>query len=212
MESPAQDALTEESLAAAVRELASRDADLAAIVERYGHPPMWSRPPGFATMVRLILEQQVSLASAQAAYDRLCAEVGPPTPAALLRLDDRDLLAIGFSRQKASYVRGLARSLEGGELNLERLGDLADEEAHRRLVALKGIGPWTASIYLLMALLRPDVWPASDIALATAVADARGLSGRPRHDELESLGLAWRPWRSVAARIFWLDYLRRRNR
>jgi len=205
-------ALDRRSLLRAVRELAASDPDLGAIVERFGPPPLWDRPPGFATLVHLILEQQVSLASAGAAFARLAAEVSPLTPAGFLALDDVRLHAIGFSRQKAGYARGLAAELLAGTLDLASLSALGDEDARRALVALKGIGPWTAGIYLLEVLLRPDIWPAADIALAQAVAEVRGLPGRPTPPELEAIGEAWRPWRSVAARLFWHDYLSRRGR
>jgi DNA-3-methyladenine glycosylase II len=204
--------LTEESLALAVRSLTARDADLGAIVERYGPPPLWDRPQGFATLAHIVLEQQVSLASAQAAYDRLLAAVGELTPARFLELDDARLLAIGFSRQKAGYVRNLARAVESGALDLAGVAGLPDDEVHRALVALKGVGPWSASIYLMEALLRPDVWPATDIALAEAVATVKGLPGRPDPARLDALAVEWRPWRSVAARLFWHDYLSRRGK
>jgi DNA-3-methyladenine glycosylase II len=204
--------LTEESLALAVRSLATRDADLAAIVDRFGPPPLWNRPEGFATLAHIVLEQQVSLASAQAAFDRLRDAAGELTPARFLELDDARLLAIGFSRQKAGYVRNLARAVEAGTIDLAGLAALPDDEVHRVLVALKGVGPWSASIYLMEALLRPDVWPATDIALAEAVAKVKGLARRPDPARLDALAQAWRPWRSVAARLFWHDYLSRRGR
>jgi DNA-3-methyladenine glycosylase II len=159
-----------------------------------------------------VLEQQVSLASAQAAFDRLREAAGELTPARFLELDDARLLAIGFSRQKAGYVRNLARAVEAGEIDLAGLTALPDGEVHRALVALKGVGPWSASIYLMEALLRPDVWPATDLALAEAVAKVKGLPGRPDPARLDALAEAWRPWRSVAARLFWHDYLSRRGR
>jgi DNA-3-methyladenine glycosylase II len=204
--------LTEETLVAAVRELAARDPDLRTIVERFGPPPLWDRTPGFATLVQIVLEQQVSLASAQAAFDRLCRSVDELTPGRFLEFDDAELLTFGFSRQKARYVRDLARAIASGSLDLERLASLPDEEVQRLLVAQTGIGPWTASIYLLMALGRPDVWPATDMALAAAVAEARGLTGRPNATEMQVLAATWAPWRSVAARLFWHDYLSRRAR
>ena len=204
--------LTEETLALAGGERAARDPDLAGIVERFGPPPMWDRPAGFATLVHIMLEQQVSLASAQAAFDRLCAAVDPLTPDGFLALDDTRLLAIGFSRQKTRYVRDLSHAVASGALDLEGLARLSDADARDKLVALTGIGPWTASIYLLMVLRRPDVWPASDMALAAAVAEVRGLDRRPDADLLEALAAPWRPWRSVAARLFWHDYLSRRGR
>lgn len=206
-------ALTPETLLVGVRKLAARDPDLGVVVERFGAPPMWDRPPGFSTLVHLVLEQQVSLASARAAFGRLRDAVGPGplTPGAFLELDDAALLGIGFSRQKARYVRALARTIDSGDLDLDRLAGLPDDAVHARLIALHGIGPWTAACYLLLALLRPDVWPASDLALATAVVEVKGLAARPGVAELETIGEAYRPWRSVAARLFWHDYLSRRG-
>lgn len=192
-------------------ELAERDADLASIVERFGPPPLWDRPPGFATLVHIVLEQQVSLASARAAFERLVAATDPLTPERFLRLTDSELLAIGFSRQKARYGRALATALLEGTLDLARLATLDDERAQRTLEAIPGIGRWTSTIYLLTVLGRPDVWPVGDMALATAVAQAKGLAARPAPLELAIIGEAWRPWRSVAARLFWHDYLARRR-
>ncbi len=199
-------------LAAAVATLAARDADLAAIVARHGPPPLWDRAPGFATLLHIVLEQQVSLASAQAAFDRLRAVADPLTPARFLELDDAELLAIGFSRQKARYGRALARAVADGSLALDRLDQLDDEDVHGALQAIPGIGPWTSTIYLLMVLGRPDVWPVGDIALAESVGQVKGLGRRPDATEMAQLGEAWRPWRSVAARLFWHDYLARRGR
>ncbi len=182
-------------------------------MERYGLPPLWDRQPGFGTLVHLILEQQVSLASAQAAFDRLvAASGGTPTPARLLRFDDAQLLAIGFSRQKARYARELARAVDAGALDIDGLADLDDDVVRHALEAMPGIGPWTSSIYLLMVLGRPDVWPVGDIALAQAAAEVQGLDHRPDAEELRAIGEAWRPWRSVAARLLWHDYLGRRGR
>jgi DNA-3-methyladenine glycosylase II len=209
---PVAPPLTTTNLADAVGELAARDADLASIVARYGLPPLWDREPGFPTLIHLILEQQVSLASARATFDRLRATADPLTPARFLELDDANLLAIGFSRQKARYGRALAEAIGSGALDLEALGTLDDEAVHRVLQAVPGIGPWTSTIYLLMVLGRPDVWPVGDIALAAAVGDVKGLGHRPDSSEMAEIGEAWRPWRSVAARLFWHDYLGRRGR
>jgi DNA-3-methyladenine glycosylase II len=205
-------ALSEASLASAVAELAGADPDLAAIVDRWGPPPLWDRAPGFPTLVHIILEQQVSLASAQAAFDRLQVAVNPLTPKRFLELGDDELLAIGFSRQKARYGRALATAIVDGSLDLDSLVGLDDDAVHAELMAVPGIGPWTATIYLLMVLGRPDVWPVGDIALAQAVAEAKCLAARPNSIEMASIGEAWRPWRSVAARLFWHDYLSRRGR
>lgn len=204
--------LTQTALTAAVDELATRDADLAAIVARFGRPPLWDRPPGFATLVHIVLEQQVSLASARGAFDRLLAAADPLDSTAFLALTDAELLAIGFSRQKARYCRALAFAVESGALDLDALVALDDEDVHRALQAVPGIGPWTSTIYLLMVLGRPDVWPVGDIALAQAVAEVKGLDARPDATEMGRLGETWRPWRSVAARLFWHDYLGRRGR
>jgi len=148
---------------------------------------------------------------ARAAFDRLVAATDPLTPERFLRLNDDELLAIGFSRQKARYGRALATALIDGMLDLDGLAALDDESAQRSLETIPGIGRWTSAIYLLMVLGRPDVWPAGDMALATAVAQAKGLPIRPGPDELTIIGEAWRPWRSVAARLFWHDYLARRR-
>jgi DNA-3-methyladenine glycosylase II len=204
--------LTESRLEAAVVELAARDADLAAIVGRYGTPPLWDREPGFATLLHIILEQQVSLASARAAFDRLRVAAAPLTPSTFLVLSDADLLAIGFSRQKARYGRALATAIDTGELDVDGLAGIDDAEVHRALQAIPGIGPWTSTIYLLMVLGRPDVWPVGDIALAESVREVKGLDHRPTALELDELGEAWRPLRSAAARLLWHDYLGRRGR
>jgi DNA-3-methyladenine glycosylase II len=208
--------LTIDSLTVAVHDLSARDGVLAGIVERFGTPPLWDRPSGFGTLVHIILEQQVSLASAAAAFGRLRARLDPLTPAGLLTLTDAELLAVGFSRQKARYARALARAVDDGTLDVEGLESLDDDAVERELVAVAGIGPWTATIYRLMVLRRPDAWPASDIALAQSLAEAGGLERRPTPDEMTVLAEAWRPWRAVAARILWHGYLetraeRRRN-
>jgi DNA-3-methyladenine glycosylase II len=174
-------------------------------------PPLWDRPAGFTTLVHIILEQQVSLASAKAAFDRLVAATAPLTPSSFLLLTDAELLAIGFSRQKAGYARALASAILDGSLDLDHLATLDDDAAQAELETIPGIGRWTSTIYLLMVLGRPDVWPSGDMALATAVAQAKGLPARPDPDTLRLLGEVWRPWRSVAARLLWHDYLARRR-
>lgn len=203
-----QPGLDDASLLAAVRELGTRDPALSGVVARFGSPPMWAREPGFPTLVLLILEQQVSLASAKAAFDRLIARTGEPlTPAALLALTDEDLLTAGFSRQKTRYARALATAVADGSLALDGLADLDDAGVDATLTALPGIGPWTATIYRLMVLRRPDAWPIHDIALAQAYAEIHGLAVRPRAGEMDALAEGWRPWRAVAARILWHHYL-----
>ena len=199
--------LTSELLLEGTAVLIQRDPDLAEVVAQIGPPPLWAREPGFATLIYIILEQQVSLASARAAYNRLIEQNSPLTPDAFLQLDDATLKAIGFSRQKTAYGRYLAQALLAGELNLPGLADLSDEEVRLELVNIKGIGRWTAEIYLMEALLRPDVWPKGDLALAVAVKRVKRLPNTPNPAELEAIGEIYRPWRAVAARLFWHHYL-----
>ncbi len=144
---------------AGVRAAVGRDADLARIARAYGMPPLWEREEGFATLVLTILEQQVSLASALAAFERLRAAASNVTPESFLKFDDAQLRAFGFSRQKTLYCRLLARAVVDGELDLSKLSSLSDDEARAELTRLKGIGAWTAEIYLLRALLRPTRGP-----------------------------------------------------
>lgn len=199
--------LDDASFHEAATHLASRDPALAAIVARHGLPEFWSREPGLETLVLLILEQQVSLASARAAYDRLVARLGGLTTRGILTSTDEDLRADGFSRQKARYVRALATAIEDGSLDLHAVASLEDDGVRLALVALPGIGPWTAEVYLLSALRRPDTWPVGDIALQEAARRALGLDARPTPLELEAIGEAWRPHRASAARLLWHLYL-----
>ncbi len=205
--------LNRASLLAGVHELTARDRHLARIVEEYGPPPLWARPRGFPTLVRIILEQQVSLASAASLYTRLDLHLGGEvTPARVLSPGERALLSLGFTRQKARYVVGLAAQLESGSVSLERVARLPDAEAGAALMQIPGIGPWTAGVYLLMALRRPDVWPPGDLGLHKSMAEMRGLSAVPASDEAAEFAMRWRPWRAVAARLLWHSYLSRRAR
>ena len=199
--------LSETAFARGRRWLAKRDPDMASIQRELGAPPMWARDPGFPTLVQIILEQQVSLQSARAAFKKLRASAAPLTPRRFLQLDDASLKSFGFSRQKAAYCRQLAQSIVEG--NLDLLPAMDTTEALTALQRVKGIGRWTADIYLLAALGRPDVWPSGDMALASAVQMVKRLPARPSPDELEEMSQAWRPWRAVAARMLWHYYLNR---
>ena len=199
--------LSEESFAVGLHTLTHSDARLAAVYDNLGPPPFWRRKPGFPTLLHIILEQQVSLASALAAFRRVSAMADPLTPAHFLALSDEDLRAAGFSRQKTGYGRNLSQALIAGDLDLDALPHLDDDAVRSSLTRVKGIGPWTAEVYLLMALRRPDVWPVGDLALAAAVAEVLGMAKRPGPDELEAISAPWRPWRAVAARLFWHHYL-----
>jgi DNA-3-methyladenine glycosylase II len=205
--------LTRVSLLQGVAELGERDPVLAGIVKRFGPPPLWDRPRGFPTLVRIILEQQVSLGSAAALYARLQAATGTTVqPADVQRLGAPGLQALGFTRQKACYVAGLAGMVVKGEVSLERIGRLPDLEAEQALVAIPGIGPWTSGVYRLMALRRPDVWPPGDLGLHKSLAEVHGLKQVPTSVEASAFAQKWRPWRSVAARLLWHSYLSIRAR
>lgn len=199
--------LTRKSIAEAVNVLAGCDDILARVVERLGPPPLWNREPGFPTLIHIILEQQVSLASARSAFDRLNAVLTSVDPTSFLTLDDPTLREIGFSGQKTRYCRNLAEEILKSSLDLSLMPSLSDDEVCEELTKIKGIGPWTAQIYLLMVLGRPDIWPAGDLALAAAVRDLNGLAERPTPGELCTIAEKWRPFRSVAARLLWNHYL-----
>ena len=199
--------LTAAGLKRAARGLAAADPDLGRVVARLGPPPLWDREPGFPTLVFIILEQQVSLASARSAFAKLNTRLPSLNPASFLTLDDRTLKEIGFSGQKGRYCRELACTVADGGLRLEELASLPNEVVCTELEQVVGIGPWTSCIYLLMVLRRPDIWPPGDLALAAAAQDLKGLDHRPPPQELEMIAEQWRPWRSVAARILWHHYL-----
>ncbi len=201
--------LTDRGLAHGARAVARVDRDLAGVLQRHGTPPRWGREPGFATLVQIILEQQVSLASGRAAFARVLAVAGEMTPERIARLSEGQLRGAGLTRQKAAYVRGLARSISLGEFDLDAVALMNDEEAHAELVKLKGVGPWSADIYLLMALGRRDVWPRHDLALASAMRDLKRLRSLPTPERQLEIAEAWRPWRAVAARLMWHHYLSR---
>ena len=204
-------ALTNASYAEAVAELSARDPALGDVVETWGAPPRWKRPQGFPTLVLLILEQQVSLASAKATFARLEERAGAVEPDAILALGEERMKEAGLSRQKARYVHGLAEAVAGGTLDFRKLGRADDEAVRAALIPIKGIGDWTVDIDLLSALQRPDVWPARDLALQEAARAVRGLDARPDEAAMKEIGEAWRPWRSVAARILWHRYLNTRR-
>ncbi|MFT3744367.1 MAG: hypothetical protein QM785_08725 [Pyrinomonadaceae bacterium] len=198
--------LSQTSLKTACVSLARDHLEFAHVYQTYGVPPMWDREPGFATLLQIILEQQVSLASAKACFDKLTARVGHVSPENVLLLNDAELKTVGFSRQKTAYARHLAEALLENRLDLSDLHRLPDEAVKAELIKLKGIGEWTSDIYLLMALLRPDVMPKGDIALHSAYHKLTG-EPRPSSDEFIAIAVKWAPYRSVAARLLWHFYL-----
>ena len=202
--------LTSKSLVEATEALAARDGGLRRIYEAHGVPPMWARRPGFPTLLQIIIEQQVSLVSARSMLKRLKSNIEPFTPERFIELREEFLRSLGLTRQKSHYCVQLACAFTEGRLN--KVSRMSDEEAQAALVSIKGIGPWSANIYLLMALKRPDIWPTGDVALATAVGKLRTLPQRPSFRQLAEMAEAWRPFRSVAARMLWQYYLARRDK
>lgn len=203
--------IDEKNLPVLCDELAARDADLDFIFRRCGTPPLWARPRGFPTLVHIILEQQVSLASAKSAFDKLESKLQTITPENFLTLNDAELKLAGFSRQKIAYARGLAEAILEKRIDLEVLEVLPDEKVKSELVKLKGIGDWTSDIYLLMAMLRADIMPKGDLALHVAWQKLKSLPAKPGSGEFLQIAERWKPLRSVAARLLWHFYLSERN-
>lgn len=195
----------------AAQELAQCDKDLAQILQRHGPPPMWGRTRGFSTLIKIILEQQVSLASAASLFKRLRKSVVPFTPAGVIALGEMHLRAQGLTRQKAAYCVHLSQAIVEKRLDLRQLSQMTDTDARAMLTAVKGLGLWSADVYLLMAMRRADIWPAGDLALAVAVTELRQMETRLKSAELIEIAEAWRPYRSVAARMLWQHYLARRK-
>lgn len=204
--------LDEQSLAVACRKLAETDSDLAFIFQTYGTPPLWKREPQFATLVHIILEQQVSLASALSAFNKLKEKLGTITPEGVLNLSDEEMKAAYFSRQKMTYARELARAILEGKLDLKLLENLPDAEAKHELKKIKGIGEWTSDIYLLMAVSRADIMPKGDLALHVAWKRLKNLEHAPNSDEFQQIAEKWKPLRAAAARLLWHFYLSERKK
>jgi DNA-3-methyladenine glycosylase II len=209
---PRVERLDEVTFVEAVRLLTREEPAFARVIDEFGAPPFWHRPAGFPTLVWLIMEQQVSLESGAAMYGRLHALLGAIAPEALGAVTEGDLRGIGVTRQKSVYLMGLALAVVSGELDLEGLGGLPPDRARQSLLAVKGIGPWTADAYQLSALGSPDVFPVGDRALQVGTAEVLGMSSVPVQGDLDILSAPWRPIRAVAARIIWHAYLKRRGR
>ena len=199
--------LTPKKFKQGVGYLCGKDRDLGNIVSEIGPPVMESGESDFPALLRIILEQQVSLASARAAYHKLMKKVKRLTPSAFLKLDDTALKVIGFSRQKTAYGRNLARAILDKQINFTAFKSMDDESIRSELVKIKGIGKWTADIFLLASLQRQDIWPSLDLALAVAVQKIKRLKSHPTPGEMDTIGNKWKPWRTVAARILWSYYL-----
>ncbi len=192
-------------------QLAKKDPHLQAIVQQYGHPPMWNRPATFESLIHIILEQQVSLASAKAALEKLRGKLGSITPQKLLLLSDEELRACYFSRQKTVYARCLAEAIVSKKLNLKKLAALSDDNVRIELKKIKGIGDWTVDIYLLFVLQRSDVFPTGDLAMMNALKGIKQLAKHTTKEDILSIAEAWRPHRSLATMLLWHHYIKTRN-
>ncbi|MDH3249688.1 MAG: DNA-3-methyladenine glycosylase 2 family protein [Acidimicrobiia bacterium] len=202
----------ESAFRSTVEHLASADVHLSRIIDDHGHPRRFTRPATFQTLILLILEQQVSLDSARAAYDRLDALIPGVEAGALAALTDQQLRDVGFSRQKTRYSRELARRVIDGRLDPAALAARSDDEVRSELTAVPGIGPWTADVFLMSSLGRADIWPTGDRALQVATSEALQLVAPPEPAVLAEIGERWRPHRTAAAQILWHGYLSTRNR
>lgn len=209
--SPVPRALHRATLRLGARELAARDPALAAVLARVGEPELWARRPGFATLVRIILEQQVSLQAARTMYLKMYARLGAVTPVTVHALGPYGLRELGCTRQKAGYCHGLAARILDGTLDLSTVARAPDDHGRALLLEVPGLGHWSVDVYYLMALRRPDVWPRGDLALAAALREVKGLRTLPSAARQEKFARQWAPWRSVAARILWSHYLARRR-
>lgn len=202
---------TEENFVPLCDQLAKKDKHLKGIIKEHGYPPMWTRPATFQTLTLTILEQQVSLAAAYAAFKKLKAKVGYVTPQKILSLSDAELRACYFTRQKTGYVRGLAEAVLSKQLQLKKLQTLPDEEVRAEMKKLKGIGDWTVDVYLMHALRRTDLFPLGDIALVNSLKHIKQLHPHISKDEMLKIAEPWRPYRTIASMILWHAYIKRKN-
>ena len=203
--------LTHATLSEGAQALRTRDRDLAHILERLGEPPLWGRRPGFPALIRIILEQQVTLAAARSLYQRLLRHLGSMTAESVCAIEEAGLREFGLTRQKARYCHGLAARILDGSLHLPGVAAIPDADGRAILLSIPGLGPWSVDIYYLMALRRPDVWPDGDLALATALREIKRLDDLPTRKDQQALAARWSPWRSVAARLLWAHYLEARG-
>ena len=192
-------------------ELAERDAIFKNILQQHCYPPMWTRSASFATLIHIVLEQQVSLASAKAAFNKLKEKLGTITPSNLLQLTDEELKACYFSRQKTVYARHLAEAFISKKIQLKKLTASHDEDVRNTLKQIKGIGDWTADVYLMFALQRTDIFPIGDLAMVNALKEVKQLPAGTSKTDLLLLAEPWRPYRSIAAMMLWHHYLKTRK-
>ena len=191
--------------------LARIDKELHLIIKEHGHPPMWTRPATFQTLILTILEQQVSLASAYSAFKKLKEKIGYVTPAKILSLSDAELRSYYFSRQKIVYAKELAKAIQSKQLNLKKISLAHDDEIRIELKKIKGIGDWTVDVYLMHALQRTDLFPLGDIALVNSLKEVKNLNGHTTKEDLLAIAEPWRPYRTIAAMILWHAYIQKRG-
>jgi DNA-3-methyladenine glycosylase II len=191
--------------------LSKKDKDLKKIIKEYGYPPMWTRPNTFQSLILTILEQQVSLASAYAAFKKLREKIGTVTPRKILALTDEELRSCYFSRQKIVYARELAKAIVSKEISLKKIS-LSDEEMIRvALKKIKGIGDWTVDIYLIQVLQHTNVFPLGDIALVNSIKHVKNLPHHTTKEELIEISKLWHPYKAIATMLFWHHYIKRKN-
>jgi len=192
-------------------QVAKNDKHLQSIINEFGYPPVWTRKASFQTLVHIILEQQVSLASARAALNKLKEKLGTITPEKLLLLSDEELKACYFSRQKTAYARCLAQAIVSKRINLKKLSTLDDAMIRQQLKTIKGIGDWTVDVYLLFVLQRTNVFPMGDLAMVNALKELKGLRKETKQEKLLKLAEAWHPYRSIATMLLWHYYIQKRG-
>ena len=198
--------MTPELIREALDTLAGRDADIARALDAVGYPEPRNREPGFAALISIIAGQQVSASAAAAIRGRLAAAVAPLTPENFLAAEEPTLRGVGLSRRKIEYGRGIAEAVRCGALDTETFDTMDDDAVVAALTAQRGLGRWSAEIYMLFALRRPDVWPADDLAIQEALRRLKGLDARPARAESEAIVAPWQPWRGVAALFLWHYY------
>ncbi len=198
--------MTPEFIRIALDQVATRDPDLAAALHAFGYPSPRNREPGFSTLINIIISQQVSTNAATAIRGRLEATLDPLTPDAFLAADEQTIRDIGFSARKAEYARGLAQAIVDGTLETERLAGLDDKDVAKALTSIRGLGQWSADIYMLFTLSRADVWPLGDLAIQIAVQKLKHMRKRPNQKHMLTIAERWRPYRGVVALFLWHYY------
>jgi DNA-3-methyladenine glycosylase II len=202
---------TKENFEQICHQLAAQDTDFQRIIDTHGIPTMWTREPTYATLVHIILEQQVSIMSAKACFEKLKFKVGKVVPEYVLLLTDEDMKECGFSRQKMNYARILGQEILNGSLVLENLQHLDNEQVRAEIKRIKGLGDWSADIFLMFALQRSDMFPIGDLALVNGLKTLKNLPKETPKETLLDIAESWRPYRSVATFLVWHDYIVRKG-